>query len=38
MLQNFEVSDLLGLGATDHRAIVLDLPGFEYSDRPRSST
>lgn len=37
MLQDFEVSGVLGRAAEDHRVIAFDRPGFGYSDRPRSA-
>ncbi len=37
MLQDFEVSGVLGLAAQHHRVIAFDRPGFGYSDRPRST-
>lgn len=37
MLQDFEVSGVLGLAAEHHRVIAFDRPGFGYSDRPRST-
>lgn len=37
MLQDFEVSGVLGLAADRHRVIAFDRPGFGYSDRPRST-
>ena len=37
MLQDFEVSGVLGLAAEQHRVIAFDRPGFGYSDRPRST-
>lgn len=36
MLQDFDVSGVLGLAAERHRVIAFDRPGFGYSDRPRS--
>jgi pimeloyl-ACP methyl ester carboxylesterase len=36
LLQDFEVSGVLGLAAERHRVIAFDRPGFGYSDRPRS--
>lgn len=36
MLQDFESSGLLDLVAREYRVIVLDRPGFGYSERPRS--
>lgn len=38
MLQDFEVSGVLGLAAAHHRVIAFDRPGFGYSDRPRTTT
>jgi len=37
MLQDFEVSGVLGLAAKHHRVIAFDRPGFGYSDRPRTT-
>jgi pimeloyl-ACP methyl ester carboxylesterase len=37
MLQDFELSGVLGLAAEHHRVIAFDRPGFGYSDRPRST-
>lgn len=37
LLQDFEVSGVLGLVAQKHRVIAFDRPGFGYSDRPRST-
>ena len=37
MLQDFEVSGVLGLAARHHRVIAFDRPGFGYSDRPRTT-
>jgi pimeloyl-ACP methyl ester carboxylesterase len=37
MLQDFEVSGVLGLAAEHHRVIAFDRPGFGYSDRPRTT-
>ncbi|RYF02508.1 MAG: alpha/beta hydrolase, partial [Oxalobacteraceae bacterium] len=37
MLQDFEVSGVLGLAAEHHRVIAFDRPGFGYSARPRST-
>ena len=37
MLQDFEVSGVLGLAAQHHRVIAFDRPGFGYSDRPRTT-
>ena len=37
MLQDYEVSGVLGLAAEHHRTIAFDRPGFGYSDRPRST-
>lgn len=36
MLQDFEVSGVLGLAAAQHRVIAFDRPGFGYSSRPRN--
>ena len=36
LLQDFEVSGVLGLAAQERRVIAFDRPGFGYSDRPRS--
>ena len=35
LLQDFEVSGVLGLAAERHRVIAFDRPGFGYSERPR---
>lgn len=37
LLQDYEVSGVLGLAAQHHRVIAFDRPGFGYSDRPRST-
>jgi pimeloyl-ACP methyl ester carboxylesterase len=37
MLQDYEVSGVLGLAAANHRVIAFDRPGFGYSDRPRTT-
>ena len=37
LLQDYEVSGVLGLAAEHHRVIAFDRPGFGYSDRPRST-
>jgi pimeloyl-ACP methyl ester carboxylesterase len=37
MLQDFEVSGVLGLASKHHRVIAFDRPGFGYSDRPRTT-
>jgi pimeloyl-ACP methyl ester carboxylesterase len=37
MLQDFEVSGVLGLAAEKHRVIAFDRPGFGHSDRPRTT-
>ncbi|MFC4595629.1 alpha/beta fold hydrolase [Sphingobium tyrosinilyticum] len=37
MLQDWEVSGVLGIAAEHHRVIAFDRPGFGYSSRPRSS-
>jgi pimeloyl-ACP methyl ester carboxylesterase len=37
MLQDFEVSGVLGLAAKHHRVIAFDRPGFGYSHRPRTT-
>jgi pimeloyl-ACP methyl ester carboxylesterase len=34
LLQDFEVSGVLGLAVEQHRVIAFDRPGFGYSDRP----
>src|SRR5436190_19200464 len=36
MIQDFESSDLIDLGANSYRVIVFDRPGFGHSDRPRN--
>lgn len=36
MLQDFEVSGVLGLAAAQHRVLAFDRPGFGYSSRPRN--
>ena len=35
MIQDFELSGLVGLAAERHRVIVFDRPGYGYSERPR---
>jgi pimeloyl-ACP methyl ester carboxylesterase len=37
LLQDFQVSGVLGLAAEHHRIIAFDRPGFGYSERPRST-
>lgn len=37
MLQDFEVSGVLGLAAQHRRVIAFDRPGFGYSERPRTT-
>ena len=37
MLQDFEVSGVMGLAATHRRVIAFDRPGFGYSERPRDT-
>ncbi len=37
LLQDFEVSGVLGIAAERHRVIAFDRPGFGYSDRPRAA-
>lgn len=37
MLQDFEVSGVLGLASQRHRVLAFDRPGFGYSSRPRST-
>ncbi|WP_375403022.1 alpha/beta fold hydrolase [uncultured Sphingomonas sp.] len=37
LLQDYEVSDVLGLAAQSHRVLAFDRPGFGYSERPRSA-
>jgi pimeloyl-ACP methyl ester carboxylesterase len=37
MLQDFELSGLLGLAAERHRVIAFDRPGFGHSSRPRTT-
>lgn len=38
LLQDYEVSGVLGLAARRYRVIAFDRPGFGYSDRPRTTT
>jgi len=38
LLQDFEVSGVLGLAAERHRVIAFDRPGFGYSERPDTSS
>ena len=35
MIQDFELSGLVGIAAERHRVIVFDRPGYGYSERPR---
>lgn len=37
LLQDFEVSGVLGLTAENHRILAFDRPGFGYSSRPRTT-
>ena len=38
LLQDYEVSGVLGIAAQRYRVIAFDRPGFGYSDRPRTTT
>ena len=37
MIQDFDVSGLIGLASRRYRVIVFDRPGYGYSDRPRTT-